>query len=158
MTKRPPPSTSAARALVAFLTSHEAREEETLAGYRLLAESLPTAGLRYVARLILSDEQRHHQFFGDLSETVLAFEDLAARGMPIPPIHGEADPAARQSALHSLEQFITREEQERTDLERLAADLEASQGTTLWPLIVQIMQEDTERHIRLLEFMRAELL
>ena len=158
MTKQPPPTTSAARALVAFLTSHETREEETLAGYRQLAEALPTAGLRYVARLILSDEQRHHQFFGDLGETVSAFEDLAARGMPVPPISGEADPAARLNALLSLEQFITREEQERTDLERLAADLEPSRDTTLWSLIVQIMREDTERHIRLLEFMRTRLL
>jgi rubrerythrin len=157
MTK-PPPTTSAARALVAFLTSHEAREEETLAGYRQLAEALPTAGLRYVARLILSDEQRHHQFFGDLSETVLAFEDLAARGMPVPPISGEADPTARQNALQSLEQFIRLEQEEQTDLERLAADLKPSQETTLWSVIVQIMREDTERHIRLLEFMRTRLL
>lgn len=157
MTK-PPPTTSAARALVAFLTSHEAREEETLAGYRQLAEVLPTAGLRYVARLILSDEQRHHQFFGDLSETVLAFEDLAARGMPVPPISGEADPTARQNALQSLEQFIRLEQEEQTDLERLAVDLKPSQETTLWSVIVQIMREDTERHIRLLEFMRTRLL
>ncbi len=158
MTNRPPPTKSADRALVAFLTSHEAREQETLAGYRQLAEALPTAGLRYVARLILSDEQRHHQFFGDLGETVSAFEGLVARGMPVPPISGEADPATRQHALQSLEHFITREEQERTDLEGLAADLKPSQDTTLWSLIVQIMREDTERHIRLLEFMRTRLL
>lgn len=149
---------SATRALIDFLTSHESREEETLAGYRQLAETLPTADLRYVARLILFDEERHHQLFEDLGETVFAFENLAARGMPVPPISGEAAPAVRQETLRDLELFITLEEQERADLERLAAGLESSRDTTLWPLLVKIMAEDTERHLELLAFIRGRLL
>lgn len=149
---------SATRALIDFLTSHESREEETLAGYRQLAEMLPTADLRYVARLILFDEERHHQLFEDLGETVFAFDNLAARGMPVPPISGEAAPAVRQETLRNLELFITLEEQERADLERLAAGLESSRDTTLWPLLVRIMAEDTERHLELLAFMRRRLL
>ena len=149
---------SAARALVDFLTSHESREKETLAGYRRLAETLPTPDLRYVARLILLDEEHHHRLFGDLGQTVFAFDDLAARGMPVPPISGEADPAVRQNTEESLESFIALEEQERADLERLAAGLEPSRDTTLWSLLVRIMREDTERHLQLLRFMRARLL
>jgi hypothetical protein len=114
--------------------------------------------LRYIARLILSDEERHHQIFEDLGQTVFAFDNLEALGMPIPSVSGIADPTVRRDTLEHLEQFIRQEEQEREDLDRLDNVLLPSRSKTLWPELVKIMREDTERHLHLLRFMRARLL
>jgi rubrerythrin len=158
MTEQLSPEAAVAQDLVDFLTSHESRERETLADYRNLAETLPTPDLRYVARLILSDEERHHQIFEDLGQTVFAFDNLEARGMPIPPVCGIADAQVRQRTLERLDRSIEQEEQERADLNRLDNALFPSRSRTLWPELVKIMREDTERHIHLLRFMRARLL
>jgi rubrerythrin len=158
MTKPQSPVDAVAQELVQFLTSHAAREADTLAGYRELAETLPTPDLRYVARLILSDEERHHQIFEDLGQTVYAFTGLEAMGMPIPPVSGIADATVRQETLERLERFIEQEERERTDLDRLDNVLLPSRSQTLWSELVKIMREDTERHLHLLRFMRARLL
>jgi rubrerythrin len=158
MTKQRSPEAAVAQDLVDFLTSHASRERETLAGYRSLAETLPTPDLRYVARLILSDEERHHQIFEDLGQTVFAFDNLEARGMPIPPVSGVTDAAVRLRTLERLDQCIEEEEQERADLNRLDNALFPSRSRTLWPELVKIMREDTERHLHLLRFMRSRLL
>jgi len=158
MAEQPSPGDAVVQELVHFLTSHEARTDELQAGYRQLAKRLPTPDLRYLARLVLLDEEHHHQIFEDLGETVSAFSGLKAPGMPIPPISGIADGDTREEALESLDLFIEREEQERADLERLARVLEPSGDTTLWPQLAQLMRADTERRLELLTFMRSRLL
>jgi rubrerythrin len=158
MTEHQSPVEAVAQELVHFLTSHEARENETLAGYRHLAETLPTPELRYIARLILSDEERHHQIFEDLGQTVSAFNGLKALGMPIPVVSGITDASLRQDTLERLERFIDQEERERADLDRLDNALLPSRSQTLWSELVKIMREDTERHLHLLRFMRWRLL
>lgn len=158
MTEQLSPEAAVAQDLVDFLTSHESRERETLADYRNLAETLPTPDLRYVARLILSDEERHHQIFEDLGQTVFAFDNLEARGMPIPPISTIADVSVRERTLERLDQCVEQEEQERADLYRLDSVLLPSRSRTLWSELVKIMREDTERHLHLLRFMRERLL
>ena len=158
MTQERSPVAAVARDLVAFLTAHEERERETLASYRTLAETLPTPDLRYMARLILSDEERHHQIFEDLGQTVFAFDNLEARGMPIPPISTIADVSVRERTLERLDQCVEQEEQERADLYRLDSVLLPSRSRTLWSELVKIMREDTERHLHLLRFMRERLL
>jgi rubrerythrin len=158
MTNHLSPIAAVTSDLVDFLTSHEDRERETLAGYRSLAETLPTPDLRYIARLILSDEERHHQIFEDLGQTVSAFDDLEARGMPIPPVSGIADATVRERTLERLERCIEQEMRERADLDRLDNVLFPSRSQTLWPELVKVMREDTERHLHLLRFMRARLL
>jgi hypothetical protein len=158
MSKHQSPVEAVAADLVHFLTSHQAREAETLAGFRDLAQTLPTADLRYIARLILSDEEQHHQIFQDLGQTVFAFDDLEALGMPIPEVSGVADPIIRKDTIERLERFLRQEEQEREDLERLDNVLFPSRSQTVWPELVKIMREDTERHLHLLRFMLARLI
>jgi rubrerythrin len=158
MTKQRSPVEAVAQDLVNFLASHEVRERETLVDYRNLAETLPTPDLRYVARLILSDEERHHQIFEDLGQTVFAFDSLEARGMPIPPVSGIADSTVRKRTLERLDRCIEQEEQEREELNRLDNLLLPSRSATLWSELVKVMRDDTERHVHLLRFMRARLL
>ncbi len=156
MTRRSPPHSAEAR-LVDFVTSHAERERETLAGYRRLARELPSPAFRYLARLIVADEERHHEILADLGQTVFAFDDLRAPGMPLPPATTVARDADRQAVLAKLDAFAEAERQEREDLERLGSELPPGPERALWSLLVQLMHEDTERHLRLLGFMRDQL-
>jgi rubrerythrin len=158
MTKQRSPVDAVAQDLIDFLTSHQVREGEALANYRNLAETLPTPDLRYVARLILSDEERHHQIFEDLAQTVFAFDDLEAHGMPIPAVSGIADSRVRQNTIERLDRCIEQQEQERVELNRLDNLLFPSRSATLWSELVKVMRDDAERQIHLLRFMRARLL
>ena len=66
--------------------------------------------MRYLARLILADEQRHQMIFGDLAETVSATDDLKARGMPILESTPITDAVVRQPTLDSLDHLIAARE------------------------------------------------
>jgi hypothetical protein len=44
------------------------------------------------------------------------------------------------------------EEQDRRELKRLRRQLRDVKDTTLWDLLVELMERDTERHIAILRF------
>jgi hypothetical protein len=96
--------------------------------------------------------------FGDLAETVFATDDLKASGMPILDGPRIADPILRQRTLDTLQHFIEREEKEHADLEALIAMLGPNGRSDLWSVLIEFIAQDTERHLRLLEFMCARML
>jgi hypothetical protein len=149
---------SAAHQLSKYLRAHAAREDELLGDYQALCEELPTPSMRYLARLILADEQRHQMIFGDLAETVFATDDLKARGMPILQGGHVSDNAVRQRTVTMLETLITREDDERLELAALRSTLEPSKESELWNVLLALVAHDTERHISWLEFMRDRML
>jgi hypothetical protein len=149
---------TAAQQLSTYLRAHAAREDELRLNYEALSEALPSPSLRYVARLILEDEQRHQVIFGDLAETVFATDELKARGMPILQGSHEIDPMARQRAVAMLETLMTREDDERLELAALSSALVPSEESELWNLLLGLVAQDTRRHISWLAFMRDRML
>ncbi len=149
---------SAARQLSNYLRAHAAREDELLGDYQALCEELPAPSMRYLARLILADEQRHQMIFGDLAETVFATDDLKARGMPILQGSHVSDQMVRQRTVAMLETLITREDDERLELAALSSTLEPTEESELWNVLLALVAHDTERHISWLEFMRDRML
>src|SRR5262245_24397432 len=136
--------------------SHIDHEDELIAAYGELAASTTVPGFGYLGKLILADEQRHHQVFTDLAETLeVEAAELRADGSPVPPIsvHGLPE-EERRRILASTDRFLAFERQDARDLERLAKSLEPVKDTTLWNLLVTLMRADTEKHIRILRFMR----
>ncbi|MGA2305919.1 MAG: hypothetical protein ABSH29_17320 [Acidimicrobiales bacterium] len=149
---------SAAQQLSKYLRAHAAREDELLGDYQALCEELPAPSMRYLARLILADEQRHQMIFGDLAETVFATDDLKARGMPILQGSHVSDQMVRQRTVAMLETLITREDDERLELAALSSTLEPTEESELWNVLLALVAHDTERHISWLEFMRDRML
>ena len=149
---------SAAQQLSKYLRAHAAREDELLGDYQALCEELPAPSMRYLARLILADEQRHQMIFGDLAETVFATDDLKAVGMPILQGTHVTDSMVRQRTVAMLETLITREDHERLDLAALSSTLEPSDESELWNVLLALVVQDTARHISWLEFMRDQML
>ncbi len=149
---------SAAQQLSKYLRAHAAREDELLGDYQALCEELPAPSMRYLARLILADEQRHQMIFGDLAETVFATDDLKAVGMPILQGTHVTDSMVRQRTVAMLETLITREDHERLELAALSSTLEPSDESELWNVLLALVVQDTARHISWLEFMRDQML
>jgi hypothetical protein len=148
----------AAQQLSKFLRMHAAREDELLGAYQALCEELPAPAMRYLARLILADEQRHQMILGDLDETVFATDELKASGMPILQGVHVTDDMVRQRILDTFEQLIAWEGDERLELAALRNTLEASEESALWNVLLALVAQDTERHISWLEFMRDRML
>jgi hypothetical protein len=152
------PAAHAAQQLSQYLRAHAAREAELLGVYQALCEELPAPAMRYLARLILADEQRHQIIFGDLDETVFATDDLKASGMPILQGVHVTDDTVRQRILDTFEQLIAWEGDERLELVELRGTLAPDEESGLWNLLLGLVAQDTERHISWLEFMRDQML
>src|SRR5271157_1376723 len=66
------------------LARHVRTEGDIIDDYRRLAAETSSEAFRYLARLIVEDEERHHRFFAELTETVQAFSQLQTEGQPVP--------------------------------------------------------------------------
>jgi rubrerythrin len=138
-------------AALAHLARHMAEEQAILADYLDLAEQSEDEHVRFLIGLIVDDETRHHQLLTDMFNRVEA--DLAWRRgeHAIPWFRTPRDPEALTEATR---RFIGIERRDRTELRRLRKELRRK-GTSLLPLVVELMELDTAKHLRILEFLRA---
>ena len=135
------------------VTAQGANEGEVLDAYARLAERTDSPAFAFLARLILDDERRHHQMLDALAESIRATAELTGRPSPIPGLAlFEAD---RDRILAETERFLALEKEDDKQLDRLAKDLKDVRDTTLWELVVRLMQDDNAKHQRILEFIRA---
>ena len=143
------------RELFDHFRSHIDNERELIAEYGELVESTSVPGFRYLAELILADEERHHRLFTDLAETIRAEAEFRFGDSPVPPIALARLPEdERQRILELTDRFLAVERHDEHDLGRLAKQLEPVRDTTLWQLLVRLMQADTDKHIQILRFIR----
>jgi hypothetical protein len=56
--------------------------------------------------------------------------------------------------LAETERFLALEIEDNKALDRLAKDLKDVRNTTLWELVLRLMQDDNAKHRRILEFIR----
>jgi hypothetical protein len=139
--------------LYEHLTSHTVTEGAILAEYQQLAqdESVSKA-FRYAARLILDDERRHHQQFNDLAESIRQLSELRVEDEPIPSLAGLR--RDRERILETTTRLLEVEKEDAAQLRALAKELRDVRDTTLWGLLVELMQLDTDKHIKILTFIR----
>ena len=52
------------------------------------------------------------------------------------------------------DELVKREQQDKKELKKLQKDLRDLKDTTLWSLLVDLMQRDTEKHIAMLQFVQ----
>jgi len=134
------------------VTAHGKNEGEILQSYQEFAESTDSPAFAYLARMILDDERRHHHLLDDLAETIRTSAELTGEPTPIPDL-GEFK-ADRERILAETERFLAWEKEDNHGLERLAKELKDVRDTTVWQLVVRLMQQDNEKHRRILEFIR----
>jgi hypothetical protein len=102
--------------------------------------------------MILADERRHHQIFHDLAELIRQMAELRLEDEPIPSLHGLKSDRVRIMAV--TERLLDAERADAKELKQLAKQLREVRDTTLWVLLLELMQDDTAKHIKILSFIR----
>lgn len=133
------------------ITEHVATEHDVMLQYEKLAEETPAEDVRFLMRVVLDDERRHHRWFRELRNSLEAAIELREVGPSIPAVKN--DPVG-PDLLEATEQLLEIEREDARELKALRKALEPVQDTTLWSLLVEIMEHDTQKHIAILEHIR----
>jgi rubrerythrin len=134
------------------IVQHVENEIDVIRSYERLVEETDSPAFAYLARLILDDERRHHQLLRDLAETIKTSAELSGEPTPIP--HLGMWGADREQILAETERYLELEKKDNKELDALAKELRDVRDTTLWELVLRIIQQDNEKHQRILKFIR----
>lgn len=134
-------------------SAHVRDERYVVARYEKLAETTADPGTRFLLEVILEDERRHHALFERLGASV-SEPSHSGQAVPAPPV---PEPELREELLSETKHFLEIEREDLTGLKDLARDLKPAAHDTMWRLLVEVMQLDTEKHIRILEFLLHRL-
>jgi rubrerythrin len=126
--------------------AHVREEGEFLDAYEALVASSEDESVRFLLELILGDEHRHHDMFMSMADA-----SVGEAPFPGPP---QLSPGTARALLEPTERFLAAEKEESKKLAALRRSLKPAAGGTLWPLMVELMEIDTSKHVRILEFLR----
>jgi hypothetical protein len=138
--------------LYAHLTSHVSNERELLVEYQQAAAASGSAAFQYLASLIVEDEVRHHRIFEELADTLRTDAELRSEPPPIPRLD-QWGPDPRH-VVELSERLMEHERADAKELDRLTRELKDVRETTMWGLLVKLMQMDTAKHIEILDYVR----
>ena len=136
------------------LTNHEHDERELLVEYQQAAADSQSAAFRYLASLIVEDETRHHRLFRDMAESLRMDAEMQPGEPPVPRLGGWGPDPHRVAELS--ERLVTHEEIDLEVLRRIRKELDDLKDTTMWALLVKIMELDTLKHAEILNFVRRQ--
>lgn len=142
-------------ALLAHVTHHIENERDLLGAYAQLADSSPDEYVRYLASLILDDERRHHQRFLEMRNRILS--DVTWRET-LPQTPRVTVPEDREQLARQAERYLEIEERDAEELRRLRREVRPMKDTSLLSLMVELMELDTQKHLKILEFIRRSAL
>jgi rubrerythrin len=132
-------------------SSHVREEAAFLTHYEELVGQVDDEAVAFLVRLILDDERRHHALFESMSDAARGADD---RALPAAP---RTNRETARTLLEPTERFLAAERDDQAELRRLRKDLKPARADTLWPLMVRLMEIDTEKHIQILEYLRDRL-
>ncbi len=138
------------RDLYAHLTSHVEAERVLLKEYSGAAETSPSKALRYLVNLLIEDEIRHHRMFTELAESLRTEASLGS-DPPVPYVDFDL---ATDSVIDLTDQLLRKEQEDLQELKRLKRELNDVKDTSLWAILVDLMERDTQKHIAILRFAR----
>ena len=140
--------------LLRMLETHGEREGAALASYeRVASESPPDGAVRYLVRLILEDEERHHRVFAEMANELKSFVEEVEVEPRVPAMVERPNPAL----LAETKRLLAFEKDDAKELRRLRKALRQAPRSSLHPLLVDLMLDDTAKHISILEFIRDHL-
>ena len=140
------------RQLWTHMTNHIEAERGLLEEYSATAEQTQSKAFGYVMNLLIEDEIRHHRIFSELAKSLETEASLRHEDPIVPYL--DFDQADRAAVLDCAQRLLKSEEQDARELKRLQRELRDVKDTTLWSLLVDLMQRDTQKHIALLRFVK----
>jgi rubrerythrin len=141
-----------ARELHAHLTSHVEIERGMLVQYGSAAEASSSKAFKYLVDLLIEDEVRHHRVFLELADSLETQSLKPGEDPPVPYL--DFNRANQEAVLDLTEQLLEKEEQDAQELKRLQHELKDVKDTSLWGLLVELMERDTQKHIAILKFVK----
>lgn len=135
-------------------STHVRDEVYVLEGYEALARLTDDPGTRYLLELILADERRHHEVFEELAASAAVHPGPDAVTVPHAP---HPEPELVPELLRHTRRFVELERSDATSLKALVRDLRPAGDELLWRLLVELMQLDTEKHLKILEYLERRL-
>jgi hypothetical protein len=141
--------------LVDAIETHVVQEAASLAAYRQLADTASDAVVAMLMRLVLEDEERHH----DLMKRIAAglrdglYWTHSAQALPDATIPRRVDNAR---ALTAVREFI-REEREGVRQMQDLAHKSARINEGLDSLLLEMMAMDSQKHERILRFIERRI-
>lgn len=147
------PSASA-RELHRHLTSHVEIERGMLEEYRSAAEASSSKAFAYLVNLLIEDEIRHHRIFSELADSL---ETVSLRPGAEPQVpHLDFNRTNKEAVLDLTEKLLEKEQQDALELKRLQRELRDVKDTSIWGLLVDLMERDTQKHIAILKFVKKQ--
>jgi hypothetical protein len=141
-----------ARDLHAHLTSHVEIERGMLEEYRSAAEASSSKAFEYLVNLLIEDEIRHHRIFLELADSL---ETMSLRPGADPQVpYLDFNRTNKEAVLDLTETLLEKEQQDALELKRLQSELGDVKDTSIWGLLVDLMQRDTQKHIAILKFVK----
>jgi hypothetical protein len=135
------------------LSAHMEEEGALLGAYQTLSEQAGAEFVTYLIGMILEDEHRHHRVYTELVDTLRNRVEWDAR----PGVPGVSDAANPVKLLVATEQLLEQEEHDARELKRLSRKLRDLRGASIWPVLVEVMERDTEKHQGILRFVKQQL-
>jgi hypothetical protein len=137
------------RDLWQHLQDHVEKERALLDEYAAIGRETQSKAFAYLVKMLLTDELNHHRIFIQLAASLRDAAELG-RNSIIPDLDFEK--MGGTAVLDATRQLVETERRDRRELEELRRELRDVKDTTLWSLLVELMQRDTEKHIALLQF------
>lgn len=138
------------RDLFALLTSHVAKERDLLEEYVEAAASPNSEALAYLVNMLIEDEKRHHRMFNELAASLKSESELSGDDPVVPRLDfHSSNSSAVVDVAHRL---LENEKDDARELKALKKTLRDVEDTTLWSLLVDLMERDTAKHIAMLSF------
>jgi hypothetical protein len=132
------------------LTEHVENEHGLLEAYAEAANATGSKAWAYLARILMEDERRHHLVFTQIAASLRSEAEKQPAEPMIPRLDfDEVAPAAFREAIDRL---LENEKRDSGELKKLRRELRDFEHTTLWGLLVDLMQRDTDKHIAIVEF------
>lgn len=142
--------TTWAEQLIGTLESHMDSERRALTQYGQLADSSPNDHVRFLMKLILEDEVRHHGFFADMVNYLRAEMEQTRNGA-LPELRRAED---RRALVAKTKELLELERDDIKDLHDLRKKINKVADVSWWSVILEAMEMDNRKHVRLLEFIR----
>jgi hypothetical protein len=139
------------RDLYAHLSRHVEAERGLLEEYKSAAETSPSKALRYLVNLLIDDEIRHHEIVTELADSLKNDALLEATDPSIPYLDFDKT-SNRDAVIDITDRLLRREHADAQELKRLRRELRDVKDTSLWSLLVGLMESDTQKHIAMLRF------
>lgn len=139
------------RRIAVLLARHAMDEEHVLDSYRWLLEQPLSPAVRYLVRLIVEDEERHHRLLQEMARSVAWGPVSDLRSDTIPAL---TPPADADQLTDLTDSYLSVERNDLAELKHIAREFRSLADSSPLRLLVDLMMLDTEKHIRILQFIK----